>query len=247
MTAQPLTDATVTALTAWWEDVFGAHPLWTGYELRPQSGRLSGFEGVYAARKDDAVEISLPPHLPDHIEEELRTAGVPRKRRGPIGDGTWWERVAPGWIVLGPARHYYLDSAAHIEVPEGVNQIELTDAVRMELSRATEQGDWDEAGLDDAEGLAFVQSDEQGLIAVAALGNFRDTRADVRVLVRPDSRGHGHGYAVAAAATRHAVATEGIARWRCREDNLGSLALARRLGYWWWCSQIAARPPVTAE
>lgn len=246
MTAQPLSPTTLTALEAWWEDVFGSTNLWTGYELRDHAGRLAGFEGVYAARKGDAVEISLPDHLPEFVRHELASAGVPARRRGPIGDPTWWERVAPGWDVLGPARHYYLDSADHLSVPAAVAPIDLTDEVRFSLSRLTEQDEWDEAGLDDALGAAFGIVDDDGPVAVAALGTFRDAPADVRVLVRPDSRGHGHGYAVAAAATRHAVAEHQIARWRCREANLGSLALARRLGFHWWCSQIAAKPPVTA-
>lgn len=246
MTARPLSAETLASLDAWWEEVFGDSPLWTGYKVREHSGRLAGYEGVYAARKDDSVEISLPADTPPQIAEALRGAGIPAQRRGPIGDRTWWERVAPGWEVAGPARHYYLDSAEHLPRPEGVEEIELTEAIRSSLRALTEPGEWREAGLDAASAAAFAVMDEAGPVAVAALGGFRDTQADVRVLVRPDSRGHGFGYAVAAAAARHAVENEGIARWRCLESNLGSLALARRLGFHWWCSQIAAGPLVTS-
>lgn len=243
--APPLSPETVTSIDAWWEEVFGASPLWGGFEVREHAGRLAGFEGVYAARKDDGVEISVPPGLPEHVRSALAAAGVPARRRGPIGDATWWERVAPGWVVLGPARHYYLDSADHLAVRPDVTRIDLTDEVRFALSRLTEEDEWDEAGLDDAAGPAFAVIDDDGPVAVAALGTFRDGQGDVRVLVRPESRGNGFGFAVASAATRHAVRTAGLARWRCREANLGSLALARRLGFHWWCSQIAAKPPVS--
>jgi len=50
------------------------------------------------------------------------------------------------------------------------------------------------------------------------------------------------GRPVAAAATARSLQVNGLARWRAREENAPSLALAARLGYQPWCRQLAVKP-----
>lgn len=68
------------------------------------------------------------------------------------------------------------------------------------------------------------------LAAVASLAKWAGEASAVGVITDPLFRGRGLGRSVATAAINHAVSRCGIARFRSREDNVGSIRPAQRLG-----------------
>lgn len=230
---------------AWWADLFGvpAADLWTGVRI-VQHRRLAEYEGVVAARRGDGIEVSVPSDLDPAIVRAIRAAGMGERGRGPLGDVTWWKRVAPSWTVVGPSRHHYLDSVAGLATFDDVERLGARDsaAVVAELRAATSADEWEESGIGEGSPAVVVRRDDAGVVALAARLMFRDCPSDIGVLVRPDARGRGHAHAVAAEATRDAISECGLARWRCAESNVTSMVLAKRLGFTSWVRQVAVRP-----
>jgi hypothetical protein len=63
------------------------------------------------------------------------------------------------------------------------------------------------------------------------LGIFDDNLWAVGVGVKPECRRQGLGKIVSAAATQEVLALGGLALWNAQADNIGSLSIAKSLGY----------------
>jgi RimJ/RimL family protein N-acetyltransferase len=144
-----------------------------------------------------------------------------------------------GYDVLGPSVHHYLD---HDRSLPADGQVSSDRALLADLRRAVPEEEWAEGGFAGEPETVFVALADGRPAAAANLTEFGPWLADVGVLTHPDHRGQGLGRVVAAAATASSLAANGLARWRAREENLPSLALATRLGYEPWCRQLAVKP-----
>lgn len=161
-------------------------------------------------------------------------------------DVQWWQSHLPGWLVLGPSVHSFLDQPDLLSVAVGETVVRY--AAQQDLARLRDQvteAEWAESGFarDDV-AQAWVVTDWQDQpLAAANLTWFDDIPADVGVLAAPTARGRGLATAAAAAAAAgYAVEHHGIARWRALTLNTNSRRIAARLGFEEACLQLAVRP-----
>ncbi|WP_025156758.1 GNAT family N-acetyltransferase [Leifsonia aquatica] len=129
-------------------------------------------------------------------------------------------------LVLGPATHYLaggsdrFDGAAERVTPSAV----------AELARTVPADEIEESGVCEPDAVLFGLHSEGELAAVASLSPWAGAHTDVGILTMPVHRGRGFAREVGGAALAAAIRGAGFARWRSRDDNAASTALARRLG-----------------
>ena len=223
----------------WWADLFGAAPaeLWQAPTVRPHSV-LGDYPGWFVAWRDRGVHVSAPAGTREETLSALLTT-TPQT----LASSEFWASLAErhGLVVRGPATHHFLDVDPGADTAVEVDEVDPdeVDALR-DLVGAD---DWEESALgSDERSHGFVVREGTTLLAAAILRPFADHPRDIGVLVAPDARGRGLGALVGRAAASYAVREHGFARWPCRTDNAPSLAVARRLGFEPWCTQLAVRP-----
>lgn len=227
-------------INLFWQTVFGTEgaggePLVTAHRC-PE---LAGYPGVYCVLRNQQVLISAPADLVGHITRAGVTATT-------ATDSTWWRNQLSTWRTVGPSIHTFTDQQpTRMTTATGI-QIQTTASQDLEELRASvPDAEWAESGFageDVMQAWRAINSD--GLtVAAANLTRFDGVPADVGVLTHPGFRGQGIAGSVAAAAVRHAVRYQGIARWRALTTNTPSLRLAAKLGFERNCLQLAIRPP----
>ena len=145
------------------------------------------------------------------VQRALATSVYP----GPLRAARWWADRLPGWSVLGPSVHAFLDRTD--QCPAGPLGLIVRAAGAGDLDglRGRVTGaEWAESGFaGDDVALAWVATDPGGqVLAASNLTPFDAVPADVGVLAAAAARGRGLATAVAAQAARHAVDHHGIAR-----------------------------------
>jgi GNAT superfamily N-acetyltransferase len=173
-------------------------------------------------------------------------ARILRAGSGMSGVGVWraemWTELLGARVtgVLGPSVHAYADDTTVLP-PVDVRVREVSRAGVESLAAQVPPDQWTEAGFaaDVLRIFALVQTDR--VLAAANLSDFDGMPADIGMVTHPGARGRGLGSAVAAAATRSAIEEHGIARWRALEANLPSRAIARRLGFTDYGSNLVVR------
>lgn len=186
--------------------------------------------GIYVLELDDAVHVRVP---------EARRAQVERLTSESALDRHWWRATLrdADAVVLGPARHY-LGGVADRPSPHAVH---LTVAELEELAEQVSPDELEESGVAEPDVLLFGVREHEALAAVSSLSRWAGGHTDVGVLVSPTSRGRGLGLAAATMAVSAATRQAGIVRWRCREDNAASVALANRLGLTFYARNLGIR------
>jgi RimJ/RimL family protein N-acetyltransferase len=223
-------------LDAWWARVLGCPDgeLWQRVTVLPHS-TLAGFDGVFAAARGSGCHVSTPPWIAEEMRESLSRQGETELMS--LSAYAQLAGSAP-LRLIGPSMHAYTDEDPGR--PPSVQSATLDELSDLRATVSTEE--WEEAGFDDEVFEVFALRDDKGeIVAASNLADFLDLPIDVGLLVRPDRRGHGLGSVVGRAATSHAVAEHGIARWCARESNAASLRTAARLGFEPYCRQLAVR------
>lgn len=230
--------ATSDYVDAFWADALPCAPGGddSSVVVGTHGGSLTGYEGVYVVERRDQVVISAPAHLVQAVRER-------QPRPEPALSPGWWLEQLPGWTVLGPSVHSFLDDVGllpHPAASERATAGQMADALRHRVTAA----DWAESGFaGDDIAAAWLLRDRSGRPAAAAnLTPFHGLPTDVGLVTATDSRGLGHGRAVGAAAARWAVEHHGIARWRALQSNVPSRRTAASLGFIDDCRQLAVRP-----
>lgn len=223
-------------LDAWWARLLGcsADELWQRVTVLPHS-TLDGFDGIFAAARASGCHVSTPPWIDDEMRESLSRQG-----ETDLMSLSAYTRLAStnSLRLIGPSVHAYTDRDPGM--PTSVEPTTVDELRGLRVTVTTEE--WEEAGFDDEVFEVFALRDDRGeIVAASNLADFLDLPIDVGLLVRPDRRGHGLGSVVGRAATSHAVAEHGIARWCARESNTASLRTAARLGFEPYCRQLAVR------
>ncbi len=175
--------------------------------------------GIYVLSLGATVRVRAP---------KLRRPEVERITSDVALDaGAWREALDDAAsVVLGPAVHYLGSESVAPIVAEA--HPDLGEVLRM--AERIEPDEVDESGVVESDVLRFGLWRGKTLVAVSALSGWVGGRTDIGLLVAPDVRGLGLGRAVASVALNAATREAGIARWRCREDNAASVALAESLG-----------------
>lgn len=176
--------------------------------------------GIYVLSVGDAIRVRAPEALRQTVLEIVDELPLDEA----LDAARWRDALSgTGAVVMGPAAHFL----AHKNVgpPSGtVAAPSWSEVERMVASIPREEVD--ESGVlePDIHRIGLWQNGE--LVAVSTLSDWVGGQTDVGLLVAPDFRGRGLGRAVAAVALNEAIRCAGIARWRCREDNAASMALA---------------------
>lgn len=221
----------------WWAALFGCSvtDLWDSVAVGPHAG-LGDYPGVLVAHRGGSCQVSLPSWCHTELQDSLSQQGV-----SALGDAQFWSLLpaTSGMAVLGPSVHSYTDDDPGTSTSAHPCEWEELDDLRRQLP----ESEWNEGGFaDDALELFAIRDRHGHVVAAANLTDFLGTAADVGVVVHPAHRGRGLGREVGTAATSHAVAHHGIARWRARVTNAPSRAAAARLGFEPYCRQLAVRP-----
>jgi GNAT superfamily N-acetyltransferase len=224
----------------WWSDLFGVPRarLWREPVAIGMHVGLGDYPGVFVAARHDHVHVSLPEWVTVAHVHDLEAADP-----SDLAAQAFWRSWAPteDMVVLGPAMHAFTDQEP--DVGSGPHEVELVTVDDLgSLHEQVSEDDWEESGLAHADGLVHVVRHGERVVAAAHLAGFLGGACDVNVLVDPAARGRGLGAVVAASATRTAVRTHGLARWRARVDNAPSRALSRALDFEDHCTQLAVRP-----
>ena len=226
----------------YWADTFGVpveHVWDEGVHL---SINTDGWPGVFVVRLGGANRVSVPASLSARVADAIRTmspgaAFVPATWELVLGD------LRP--TVLGPSVHAYTDNLDSVPEPtdaDGALEVEQIAPWRLTgLRSAVSTKEWEEAGFGAAVDVAFARYVDHTIAAAANLTSWRGSPTDLGVLTHPQWRGQGHGLRAAGEATRFAVAEHGVARWRSLTTNRASRALAHRLGFIEYGSNIAVR------
>jgi|GEM_PF-4156804 len=210
---------------SYWADVFQASggDVWPGGVHTTYAA--DGWDGVYVMSVGSCIRIRAQAARAAQIQPLVSSGTL-----ADLMDPGFWEaglrELRPN--VLGPASHFL--SAERI-IPRAVPAPPVS-RTKLEAFLAREdEAEIDEAGILDTGSQLFGVHVDGGLVAVAALSEWAGARSDVGVLTSRHYRGRGYGAAAAAAALDSAIRHGGgFARWRCRDDNPASLAMARRFG-----------------
>lgn len=100
-----------------------------------------------------------------------------------------------------------------------------------DLERQCPPDDVTEVGLRTMTERFVLLDDREAPDAGSGYEEWEGILADLGVLVPPALRCEGHGTLAGAMATNDALDSGLVPQWRCRPENLASLALARRLGF----------------
>lgn len=237
--SRPLSAASLTRIGTFWEQVFGQDE-WRAPSrvVSAHRGPLTGYAGVYVVVRQGRVRVSAPEDLVGRLAALEPGVSV-------AGDPTWWQTVLPGWQILGPSVHAFLEvppapgDSGRTAPAQAVDLAQLRDAVSAE--------EWEESGFAESPSRAWIVKDTGNqVVAAANLARFAGVDSDVGVLTSARARGAGWGELVARHASREAVLEHGLARWRSLTANHASRRLAHRLGFQDDCLQLAVRPSSTA-
>jgi RimJ/RimL family protein N-acetyltransferase len=257
-------------INAYWSEVFGCapHELWRGgTTLGTHHGPLTGYPGVYVLSARGTTRVSAPDHLVDALGARLASAGGTLREALLQADSwrEWFGRAVTR--VHGPSVHLYLDDPGALDDAPGVAapDVAASDVAAPDVRRLTEDdGDaeqldklraacaadeWNEGGFAEPAGadrgepgpVLFGAFRDGVLVAAANLTAWRDHPSDVGLLTHPEHRGTGLATRLAVTASRHALDTGGLVRYRALVTNRPSLAIARRLGYQEFGRNLAVR------
>ena len=224
---------------AYWARVFegaDAEPWPTGVHLTFAD---DGWDGVYVMRVGASVRVRAPRRTRDVVEPLVRAAPAERL----LGRAMWLDGLADlGPTVLGPASHFVADApvgGAGDGDRERAHAIDAAQAAAFAAHLAADEVE--EAGILEDGAQHFGVSADGRLAAVSALTDWAGAPSDVGVITAPRRRGRGLGRIAAAPAIDHAVSQAGFARWRSRDDNPASIAIARRLGLAFYGTNLGIR------
>lgn len=196
---------------------------------------LEDYDGVIVVQRPAGLTVSVPSAL---AEEAARW----QVTRDCAFDRALWDELLPGWLVLGPSIHSFLDHTDDLSEAGGAGPATVEEVAHRLRARVTES-EWEESGFTGGVEHAWLLENDAGRpVAAANLTDFDGAAADVGVVVAADARGRGYAAEVGSAAARHAVRTSGIARWRSVPGNAASRRTARRLGFQDGCIQLAILP-----
>lgn len=195
-----------------------------------------GWPGIVVAGDSRAAHVRCPDELERLLLASLDDNG-PSVWRPETWQALLGVRIA---AVLGPSVHAYADETEPLPPPDSRVR-EVSSTALKGLAALVPRDEWAESGFAGQVVRVFALVEDERVLAAANLTDFDGMPADVGVVTAPAERGRRLGVAVATAATRCAIQENGIARWRALETNRASRAIAQRLGFADYGSNLAVR------
>jgi len=218
------------AVDGWWAGIFGCsvEELWRpGAWVRAHVlAGLQGYPGIYVLGYADTCRISAPEPEVAAVSAAVRDRGAAELLRPDA-----WQSMLPGRIaaVHGPSAHQYLDSLDALGLAADVDEVAPAELASLR-SNCTD-ADWGEGGFGGSDGRFFALREGGQIVAAGNLTEWRGAPSDVGLVTHPAHRGRGHAHAVATAATRAAIESAGVARYRALVANTPSRRIAADLGF----------------
>lgn len=229
-------------IESYWADFFGvpAKRLASdGLYLVPHCA-LRDYNGAWIFRHNKADIISLPPHMVDLILNDV--VGLDRQR---LMAHDVLDSLFPGKVerFVGPA---YQGSVSALEFKNmnthSASLLKKNDADKLkDLASACGKEAWGHASIDFSDDHVFVC--EKGGIIVAA-ANFKHkspTTVAIGIATHPEHRGQGYAKSAVSAAIQSAHELGYLVTYQTLESNLGSIAVAKSLGFKQFGQSMAVR------
>jgi len=214
-----------------------------GTRVYPHPPQRELWRGIYviAFDFDKSVSVFAPADLVDGV-----TRAIADHEGDTLLEVPTWQALLGDHMrsAYGPILHHYLLDAkplAPIAQTAGARRLNPGDAEALNGLRATvSQAEWTETGFTGQPALLFGIFEGDRLMACANLTPGPDAATDVGIVVDPAARGRGYAMKIVAVAARQAILMHGIARFRALTTSPGTLAIAHRLGFQHYGTNLAA-------
>ena len=234
--------SSVRPVDAFWAGFLGvsAEALVTpGLQVVPHAA-LAGYAGVWFFVREQSCVVSAPEAWCSRLESALARATVDAVL-SPDGFGSVFGDAFDR--TIGPSYLGTLDPADFRPSPAAVvRALTPDDEVAIDALRAAcPSEDWDAGDLRTDTPGAFGWFEEGSLLAAASLTEWQSGVVGPGVIARPESRARGAGRAVVSAVVESALADERLVIYQTLMQNTPALAIARRLGFSHYASNLAVR------
>jgi GNAT superfamily N-acetyltransferase len=212
-----------------------------GTRVYPNPPQRELWRGIYVLAFDDAVSVFAPTELVDGVSRAI----ADHERERLVETKTWQALLGDHMqSAYGPILHHYLRDArplASISQAAGARRLNPGDSAALAgLRSAVSHAEWTETGFTGQPALLFGIFEGDRLMACANLTPGPDAASDVGIVVHPEARGKGYAMKIVAVAARQAIMMHGIARFRALTDSPGTLAIAHKLGFEHYGTNLAA-------
>ena len=223
---------------------FWAHDLGLDTEGFGQPERLCSvqtlYNGVQMFRRPGKLVVAVPANQQDRLQSAMVGCSV-----DDIFSASWLKSALGDHAtkILGPAEAHYADETT-FRSPESSVARALQPEDRVACQRfqaALSPTEAEDSGFNAAVFPAFGAFSGSTLCAAANYSIWKPSIAHIIVATHPDYRRRGYAKAAIGALAQHAFKRELILQWSAVAWNVNSLALARDLGFEYYCTRIFAR------
>jgi GNAT superfamily N-acetyltransferase len=222
-------------------DATGLHT--PGTRVYPHPPQRELWPGIYvlAFDFDKAVCVFAPADLVSGVERAIADHDGET-----LLEVATWEAMLGDHLrsAYGPILHHYLvDGRSLVPIAQaaGARRLNPGDAAALSRLRASvTHAEWTETGFTGQPALLFGIFEDGELMACANLTPGPEAASDVGIVVHPAARGKGYAMKIVAVAARQAIVMHGIARFRALKQSPGTLAIAHRLGFQHYGTNLAA-------
>ena len=212
-----------------------------GTRVYPHPPLRELWRGIYVLAFDKGVCVFAPKDLVNGVARATSDHEGDRLLEVPT-----WEALLGDHLrsAYGPILHHYLLDARHlapISQAAGARRLNPGDAAALSRLRASvSQAEWTETGFTAQPALLFGMFEGDELVACANLTPGPEAATDVGIVVNPAARGKGYALKIVAVAARQAILMHGVARFRALTSSPGTIAIAHRLGFQHYGTNLAA-------
>ncbi len=220
------------------------------YELGMDSGLANApricctvqhiYSGVQLFRNSEQLVVASPPSRAEFIQDALTDGSAEE-----LFSVEWLQRVLSkdAEKILGPAEVHYADETTFRSARiHSARALSASDSVAHKaLVAALDPGEVEDSGISAQAAPAFGAFCDDRLCAVASYEVWKPSIAHITVAIHPDYRRRGFAKAAVGALAADALDRGLILQWRAVAWNKNSLAVARDLGFKYYCSTLYVR------
>ena len=223
---------------------FWAHDLGVDTDVFDQSDKLCSvqtlYNGVQMFRRPGKLVVAVPADQQKRVQSSMEGCSVDE-----IFSASWLKSALGEHAIkiLGPAEAHYADEttfrAPDSSVARELQQVDMDSCQRLQT--ALSATDAEDSGFIAHVFPAFGAFSGTTLCSVANYSIWKPSIAHIRVATHPEHRRCGFAKAAIGALAHHALQRGLVLQWSAVAWNVNSLALARDLGFEYYCTRIFAR------